>query len=220
MSPNDERTSIAKYWSSFYARQSVSPPSGPSPFAVWVDQQLEPAVSIVEVGCGNGRDASFFARQGRQVVAFDQSQEAIDLLLQMAKSKGLTELTADAVSVERLAVDAQPENVRQALNHNTLAVYSRFFLHAITEEAQANFLTWLTSFLAVGELCYLEYRAAELTDSPYEFGDHYRRPVAASELAGQCRELGFSVVSSNESDDYAPYGHERPLVGRTVIRLS
>lgn len=218
MSDNNPRSEIAGYWSSFYSGHKVVAPSQPSPFAEWVNDQLETSVAVVEVGCGNGRDARFFALQGRPVMAFDQSAEAIKLVLEAATHDGLDNLHAAPVPVEELATSATSEQVRGVLGSGEVAVYARFFLHAITEDEQEQFLSWLDGFLKSGESCYLEYRAADLSEDQYEFGKHYRRPVTASELAEQCKVLGFDVVASDESRDYAPYRGEHPLVGRTVIR--
>lgn len=218
MTDHKPSASIAEHWNSFYASHVASAPAEPSPFALWVNEQLSPEVAVVEVGCGNGRDALFFARDGRAVMAFDQSEEAIDIVVESAKNAGLTRLSAEPVAVEDLAAVANRDSVRRSLDQGEVAVYARFFLHAITEEAQDVFLSWLVEFLEPGEGCYLEYRAADLSADQYEFGTHYRRSVTAEKLAHQCKSLGFEVLWSDESRDYAPFRNERPLVGRTTIR--
>jgi SAM-dependent methyltransferase len=172
----------------------------------------------VEIGCGNGRDASFFAKQGRKVIAVDQSPAAIRLVTEMADREGLRSLQAVAAAVEALPDALGSRDVRRLLGQGEVAVYARFFLHAIAPDSQDSFLVWLQAFLHEGERCFLEYRAADLSADQYEFGTHYRRPVSSEELAMQCTSAGFELLSSDESCDYAPYRDERPLVGRTVIR--
>ena len=218
MTDHKPPTSIAEHWNSFYASHVATAPAEPSPFAIWVNDQLSPEVAVVEVGCGNGRDSLFFAREGRAVMAFDQSEKAISIVVDSAEDAGLTLLRAEPVAVEDLAADAHRDSVRTSLGQAQVAVYARFFLHAITEEAQDIFLSWLVEFLEPGEVCYVEYRAADLESNQYEFGTHYRRSVTAEQLAHQCRSLGFEVLSSDESRDYAPFRNERPLVGRTTFR--
>jgi SAM-dependent methyltransferase len=212
---------VPGYWDTFYGGQRVSAaPADPSPFANWVDQNLDPGVAVVEIACGNGRDASFFAERGRRVFAVDQSPAAIRLVTEMAHRKGLQYLQAVAVAVEELSNSLGSRDVRSLLGDGEVAVYARFFLHAIAEDAQEAFFAWLRAFLRGGECCFLEYRAADLSADQYEFGDHYRRPISSDKLAMHCRAAEFEVVSSDESCDYAPYRDERPLVGRTVIRKS
>src|SRR5437868_3836550 len=103
--PSAERppAPVPVYWDTFYSGQSISaPPADPSRFAKSVDQNLDPGVAVVEIACGNGRDASFFARQGRKVFAVDQSQAAIRLVTDMAHREGLRHLHAVAAAVEEL----------------------------------------------------------------------------------------------------------------------
>ena len=46
--------------------------------------------SILEIGCGNGRDSIFFAHAGMNVIAIDVSPSAIDLAKQNARDAGVT----------------------------------------------------------------------------------------------------------------------------------
>jgi SAM-dependent methyltransferase len=185
---------------------------------MWVDRNLHQDVAVVEIGCGNGRDAGFFAEQGRSVLAVDRSPAAIRLVTEMAHRRGLQHLEAVAVAVEELSNLLKSQDVRSLLGGREVAVYARFFLHAIAADAQEAFFDWLQAFLRTGERCFLEYRAADLSANEYEFGAHYRRPISSDALAMYCTSAGFELVSSAESCDFAPYREERPLVGRTVVR--
>src|SRR5256885_1585218 len=64
------------YWSEYYVREDA--PEIPSQFAVFVANELPNLKSILEIGCGNGRDALFFLQTGRRVVALDASDKAIE----------------------------------------------------------------------------------------------------------------------------------------------
>jgi SAM-dependent methyltransferase len=212
------RPAISAYWDQFYSRKGFHVPADPSPFAVWVEQQLDPQVSIIEIGCGNGRDAHFFGKGGRRVIAVDQSAEAIKLVKESAIRDGLRNLYALATTVSELADSESSVELRRLSGDGPKAVYARFFLHAITEPEQNIFLQWLRGFLLDGEYSFLEFRAADLSADQYEFGVHYRRPIAAKELAEQVESLGFEAISASESRDYSPYLGERPLVGRVILR--
>ena len=65
----------SEYWSQFYLSQPQS--QFPSPFAQYCATKLSAGQTILEIGCGNGRDARFFAKAGFQVVGIDKSEEAI-----------------------------------------------------------------------------------------------------------------------------------------------
>lgn len=50
----------------------------------------EPKGAVLDVGCGQGRDALFLAGQGYQVTGIDASKLGIDQMLATAKAKNLT----------------------------------------------------------------------------------------------------------------------------------
>lgn len=58
------------YWGKFYKLYGDRIPAEPSPFARWLVAR-EPATRLVEIGCGNGRDAIFFADNGFDVTGID-----------------------------------------------------------------------------------------------------------------------------------------------------
>ena len=66
----------ASYWNKFYADDAVDI-HYPSQFAAFVRSEINRDSTIIEFGCGNARDAAFFAKQGCQVVAVDSSSEVI-----------------------------------------------------------------------------------------------------------------------------------------------
>lgn len=68
----DER--LDSCWNDFYRIGQV--PRLPSQFAIFVGNEvmtesLPPVASVIDVGCGNGRDAFFFARLGYDVGGLD-----------------------------------------------------------------------------------------------------------------------------------------------------
>ena len=68
------------YWNLYY--QNKLCPTSPSPFARYVSTLVEPGRTLAELGCGNGRDALYFASLGLDVVAMDLSEAAISMLRQ------------------------------------------------------------------------------------------------------------------------------------------
>src|SRR5262245_8051610 len=61
------------YWNAFY-RDRHADLEAPSSFATHVLSKLGAGALLFELGCGNGRDALFFASKGLRVVACDRSQ--------------------------------------------------------------------------------------------------------------------------------------------------
>ena len=67
------------YWKNIYSKQSEG--EQPSQFAKYIAETIIiEEKSIIELGCGNGRDAIFFANANAQVTALDQCDNIIELL--------------------------------------------------------------------------------------------------------------------------------------------
>ena len=69
---------LLNHWDEYYKKDNT--PLFPSPFAEYVANKLNVLNrTILEIGCGNGRDAKFFSSQGHRVTGLDRSCEAIEL---------------------------------------------------------------------------------------------------------------------------------------------
>lgn len=132
------------YWENFY-RKGVGE-KAPSPFAQYVTQHLRGDERLLEIGCGNGRDASFFQEQGIRVVAIDASPAAIEVCQKLHEGNGV-HFAAGKVDNENLD-----------LGQSFDVVYSRFVLHAMTETEQAKMLFAAFEKLRKGGSIYLECR--------------------------------------------------------------
>ena len=80
-------TRLINHWNEYYKKDGI--PSYPSPFAKYVANQLNGEQNILEIGCGNGRDAKFFSAQGHNVTGIDRSNEAIDLCKKLYSNERL-----------------------------------------------------------------------------------------------------------------------------------
>jgi len=88
---------------------------------------VEPT-SLLDIGCGEGRNAVFFARNGYSVTAFDLSPRGIEKTMRLAKEAGawLTAFTADIL-------EYRPDREFDI-------VFSTGSLHYIPEELRAEIL--------------------------------------------------------------------------------
>lgn len=195
------------HWRAFYARSKA--PDEPSNFALSVAGDLHSAVDILEVGCGNGRDASFFAAEGLRVLALDASESAIESARRTHSRDGLSFF---AGRIADLAVDAGSFD----------AVYSRFCLHAMTPDEEDEFL-----FHALGRLrpdgnLFVECRSindplarkGEVISKTERILGHYRRFIVPEELRAKLDALGFRIEAFEESAGLAKFGDDDPVVIR------
>jgi SAM-dependent methyltransferase len=167
---------------------------------------------LLEVGCGNGRDAVFFAGRGHRVTAIDMSAAAIERCAREHERSGVEFLCGTLPGLEAgLAADFD-------------AVYSRFCLHAMTDEEELEMLAASQRLLRPGGALFLECRSindplarrGEVISPNERIDGHYRRFVIPDELQRRLRATGFEVSEFGESSGWARFGADDPVVIRAV----
>ncbi|WP_082637342.1 class I SAM-dependent methyltransferase [Bradyrhizobium retamae] len=91
------------WWDSGYADPNVSCMGGPSPEILEIAPALRAKSVVVELGCGEGRNALYLAHFDHQVIATDMSEAAISKLNRLAGDLGVN-ITSGLARVE----DFQP----------------------------------------------------------------------------------------------------------------
>lgn len=210
--PNIVETTVDNkaYWDQYYKNQICS--EEPSPFAQYVATLVEPGKRMVELGCGNGRDAVFFAGHGLQVTALDMSQEAITQL----HSRNIPH-------AEFICGDFVNSDVHQPNSYDY--VYSRFTIHSINRNQEQMLLNNLFRGLRPGGKLFIEVRSVhdplfgkgkQMEHNAYFYDNHYRRFIVLSELVDSLEQRAFRVEYAQEHTGFAPYGNDDPPVIRIV----
>jgi len=191
-----------KYWENYYSLPD-STPNVPSLFAKFVlEHCLNEKDSIIELGCGNGRDCIFFARHNIKVYAVDQSEKEI---LALSKENFLDNLTFKAADFSKLP-DGNPYE----------AVYSRFTLHSISEDEESRVVSWTARNLKPGGKFIIEARgkknelykkgeAVSGENDAYVYNHHYRRFIDKDNLDKKIIDSGLKIESSEEKTGFAPF---------------
>jgi SAM-dependent methyltransferase len=89
--PEQERTSQRKQWDTTYASSQDFFGSEPSELAVSALKSFRDrgTKTVLELGCGQGRDTWYFAKQGLDVTALDYSEAGICQMRERAKDGGV-----------------------------------------------------------------------------------------------------------------------------------
>src|SRR5690554_5078137 len=116
------------HWNSYYNSDVV--PELPSQFCVFVANEFPSIGTVVEFGCGNGRDSLFFARHGKSVLGIDASEAAIQVCKKMAKKDALDARFLNARIESENCLDTVKNGLSE-MGNGELLIYARFFLHAI-----------------------------------------------------------------------------------------
>lgn len=206
------------YWNKYYAnRTEISElEEAPSLFASdMLQRYMECGKNLVELGCGNGRDSLYFAKNGLNVTGIDASQIAIGKLRENHSMDHCVFICDDFVSVESI----------YQIQYDYC--YSRFTLHAINERQETQILKKAYDMLK--ENGYLFIEARSIKDKKYGVGQaveknaficdgHYRRFIDLKELLPKLRDIGFTIIESAESDQFAPLKGDNAICIRVVAR--
>lgn len=203
------------FWTRFYQGSSHLVPQTPTDFARWVAGREGPA-RLLEVGFGNGRDALFFAERGYDVHGIEVVGRQVRRVNRAGRRRGLPV----AMQLRNL------ESLRETLSAAALLartarpqlVYGRFLLHAISDDARAQFLRLASMLLRGGGRCYLEFRTPADAQLPKEFGDRYRNYLDPDQVAAEARARGAAVVHCEAGTGLAAFRSEDPHVARLVLR--
>ena len=215
----DPETEKRVYWAIFYKKNPVE--SG-SNFAKFIAEKSEPNSLITEFGCGNGRDAIFFAKSGFDVIASDASGAAIEAAKnEMSLNDGL-EITFDQCDVsDKDDIVRFVKNTivaHEKYGESDLTVYCRFFIHAIDEESEAALLSVLASEIKKPFRFVAEFRTDQDEELPKTHGvRHYRRFVNPDAFAERLTsEHGYKIESIESGFGFSIYGDEDPHLCRVI----
>ena len=211
------------YWDSYYADKADNDvwAEFPSQFAAFCASEIQAGSRILEFGCGNGRDSTFFSQIGHDVLACDYSKAGIDLVKAKAETKGLT-LKAEILNIY------ETSNVeKMIMNHvgEFDVIYSRFTMHAITAEGQDRFLRMAKKLIKDDGQILLEFRNSEderkndgtvLSDDERVDG-HYRRFIENNAFLENVVQVGLCVKYVAEGQGFAKFKDEDPNVTRVIL---
>lgn len=205
------------YWENFYSTEIIKVPSQ---FCVLFACETNKKVSVIEFGCGNGRDSIFLARQGYNVYALDASNVAIDSCIE--KTKLIHNISffqgdvANEIDVKQIIETARANN-----GGIPVTVYSRFFLHSINEEQENYFLSSMSKNLKKGEKIYLEFREKRDEALSKTYNNHYRRYIEEKKFIANLEiKYGFHIEYHNTGTGMAKYFDEDPIVCRIIANKS
>jgi ubiquinone/menaquinone biosynthesis C-methylase UbiE len=209
-----DRTDQRNYWDQFYGRAGLAGAIWPSQFAAFVLGEIDRQGDLIDVGCGTGRDALFFASHGLNVTGLDASAAAIDICRSLQRDSGLTSVKFIHGSVDDADLLDQVSRHRAS---SVPTVYARFFLHAISDEQEDRFLSFARSVCLDGGMLAAEFRTIRDAGQTKVTPDHYRRfmePVAFLEKA---HRHGFTTSYYVEGFGFAKYGADDAYVSRCLL---
>lgn len=170
-----------EYWNKYYKSFEISTPSLFAQFIV--EKYLKKEYRVLELGCGNGRDAYYLAKYAKEVIAVDQVCENI-------KFKNLEFIQDNFVTLD---------TKKYGLFN---VIYSRFTMHAIKNKEMLNCFDYVKKNLMPGGIFALEARgeknelfrkgkAHETEKNTFYLDNHFRRFLNKEDTEVKLMERGF-----------------------------
>ncbi len=203
----------AEYWNRYYGTRTSPVPNIPSQFAAFVALEVTAGSTIVDIGCGSGRDSLFFASAGFNVLGVDASSAAVSLCQRTAEERGIGRATFLCCNVD----DPDLAGKVSAATAGRIVVYARFFLHAIPQEAELAFLQTAAALPEL-DLLAIEFRTDRDAQQTKVTDSHYRRFIPPLDLLSRAAKFGFSPVYFTEGFGYAKYRDDDAHVARVLMR--
>lgn len=203
-----------QYWDNFYknhsSRDDISECSTFASFCCDNFFNKKPK-TIVDLGCGNARDAKHFARK-HIVYGLDQS---IDKEVVNSNKSSLLKL------LEQDFVHDQYDFCEKVD-----VFYSRFTIHSITESDQKELVLKVYNTLNTGGLFCIEVRTTKdpkfgagkhICDTTYFNDGHTRRFINSQKFVNTVLSLGFKLLYFNEQDNLSIYKDDNPVLMRIIL---
>lgn len=214
-----------QYWNKFYKKHSDEKDiSACSTFAIFCcEKYFTKRSSIVDLGCGNARDSLYFARQGHDVLAVDQS-------LELCVTENNTHQNLQYLNDDFINPSHHQECLETTEYHPDLlpvdVFYSRFTIHSITERDQEHLLNKVYTCLREKGLFCIEARTTKdpkfgigkhICDTTYFNDGHNRRFIDSHEFLNKILSLGFKLRYFNEQDNLSIHKDDNPVLMRIIL---
>lgn len=200
------------HWKGYYSSNEV--PSNPSSFAEIVMEREGSGKSLLEIGCGNGRDTFYFARNNMKVTGIDYSSEAIE---SCKKQRG-----SNSINLFSGTIDC----INELKSSSFDIAYSRFVLHAMPLAEEKIVLKECYKLLEENGVFYIEcrsnkserFRKGDVISSDERSDGHYRRFIDFLDLQSRLIDCGFTIIDAIESDGLAIYKGDDPVLIRIIAK--
>ena len=203
---------MKNYWNKYYKLKLT--PLAASSFAKYCwNNYLKKNRSILEIGCGNGRDSFFFNKKNLKVTALDKSTSVIKK--NIVKNKKINFINIDITSKKLFLIGKFD------------FIYARFFLHAINFKSQNKLFKGLRKLsTSKNTLIMFEFRTIKdplflkgRKISKYErLTYHYRRFIDKDILCSYLKKNRFKIIKVVEKKGLAKYKKDNPVVCRLIIK--
>jgi|TARA_B110000444_G_C18701769_1_gene529299 tellurite methyltransferase len=206
-----------EFWDKFYLGNKKHTIPRPSSFASFFYKKfLKKNNSIIEIGCGNGRDTFHFFKKTKNIVAVDQSKSAINENIKLSNK----------LSKKIKFINCDFEKINKVYKKRVDFLYARFFLHTINLR-QENILIKLINSIKINSdvKIVLEFRTSKdrmknkgkVLSQNTSFTDHYRRFINVDDFLKKLKKNNFKVLYIKQGINLSKTKNDNPHLCRLVF---
>lgn len=206
-----------QHFDSFYKNFKVAEPS---PFSKFIAETLiTENTTVIELGCGNGRDGSILMKGAKKYIGIDRSTAAIKQAEKIFKKRN----DSSPPNPTWLTCNVIDFDFAKYSDASTL-IYSRFFLHSITAKYEKIMFQQFRENTQPGTIFAFECRT--IYDDLYGKGkkiglntfktDHARRFINPISFYNKIIK-NFKVIDFKVGDNFARYLDMNPIVMRILF---
>ena len=181
------------YWNKYYKKIAFvkTTPSNFSKFCYNKFIKKSKKKNILDIGCGNGRDAIFFFKKGLKVTGIDKSSAAIKIIKErFPHNKNLLCYKKNIAKYDFKKIGKFD------------FIYLRVLLHAINLNTQKNLFKHMRNIRRKNTLVMFEFRTdkdslknkGKKLSKNETFTDHYRRFISVKEILKYFEELSLQTL--------------------------
>ena len=194
---------MKQYWDEHYEKFRIIEPSK---FARFVQQFLEMYETVLDLGCGNGRDSQFFYNLDTvsEVRGCDSSSKALDLC-------------DDHIDKFYLDVTKDTKLLINLLKRSSI-IYCRFLLHALPPKNQISLLHTICESINMYTKVFIECRSETYEYIDYTYGEHERYLVNATLITNIFNNYGITNITDVQKNRAIFKNEDPPIIWSVGIK--
>lgn len=200
------------YWEKFYKKVRKKRLSR-TKFADFVLKKINKNYTLIDFGCGDGRDSFYFAKYIKKTIGIDSCRYVIEEN-NLNKNKNIQFLN---YNVQNKNLYLKLKKIISPESKNN--VYARFFLHTLNNKQIRNFLLIAKKIIKRNGSIFIEYRTEKDKKNQKIFKNHYRNFINPKNLENTLHKLNLKSVFFKEGKGMAKYKNEDAYVARHIIKL-
>lgn len=202
------------YWNNYYNEDKA--PVKSSNFSKFCKKFLKKGDTLIDIGCGNGRDTVFFLKKNINCFGIDQSSRVIKKNKKKFKKFKKFFLCKDFSKLNF-----------QIFKPKVFSIYSRFTLHTINNLEEKRLFKNIKK--SKGIIKYLMIETRTVNDDLFGSGkriskneflsSHYRRFIDPKEIKKKLKKFS-KIIYFKEAKNFAKFKNENPWILRIIVKIN